>query len=200
MHVWSYLLFQVVLLISPLRSSLSSEEKHFCRLTLFSIVVSVTPRPRLTREEGTPGIHCIGGWVGLRAGLNTKATPIIQMHGMMLRRRGTNRRHDLANTNKIMQQVTPVWPCLTVVIDMQATGTSPCPCHVMYEMHEKRSVYCSYLTHSCRLPVRVLKGIQGWPITTRTKVSNLPFIVSWAILLLWVATLWQLTPRSTVHL
>jgi hypothetical protein len=36
-------------------------------------VVSVTPRPRFTPEERTPGTHCTGGWVGPRAGLGTGA-------------------------------------------------------------------------------------------------------------------------------
>jgi len=31
-------------------------------------VVSATPRPLYTRER--PGIHCIGGWVGPRVGLD----------------------------------------------------------------------------------------------------------------------------------
>jgi hypothetical protein len=30
-------------------------------------------RPRFTPEERTPGIHCIGGWVGPRAGLDIEA-------------------------------------------------------------------------------------------------------------------------------
>jgi hypothetical protein len=36
-------------------------------------VVSVTPRPRFTPGKRTPGTHWIGGWVGLRAGLNAGA-------------------------------------------------------------------------------------------------------------------------------
>jgi hypothetical protein len=36
-------------------------------------VVSVTPRPRFTYEERTPGTHCTGGWVEVRAGLDTEA-------------------------------------------------------------------------------------------------------------------------------
>jgi hypothetical protein len=36
-------------------------------------VVSVTPRPRFTPGERTPGTHWIGGWVGLRAGLDAGA-------------------------------------------------------------------------------------------------------------------------------
>jgi hypothetical protein len=35
-------------------------------------VVSITPRPRFTPGERTPGTHCTGGWVGPRAGLNTE--------------------------------------------------------------------------------------------------------------------------------
>jgi hypothetical protein len=37
--------------------------------TRWGWVVSVTPRPRFTPEEKTPGTHCTGGWVGPRAGL-----------------------------------------------------------------------------------------------------------------------------------
>jgi hypothetical protein len=36
-------------------------------------LVSVTPRPRFTPGERTPGTHCTGGWVGSRAGLDTEA-------------------------------------------------------------------------------------------------------------------------------
>jgi hypothetical protein len=35
-------------------------------------VVSITPRPRFTPGERTPGTHCTGGWVGPRAGLDTE--------------------------------------------------------------------------------------------------------------------------------
>jgi hypothetical protein len=34
---------------------------------------SVTPLPRFTPGERNPGTHCTGGWVGLRAGLDTEA-------------------------------------------------------------------------------------------------------------------------------
>jgi hypothetical protein len=37
------------------------------------VVVSVTPRPRFTPGERTPGTHWIGGWVGHRAGLDAEA-------------------------------------------------------------------------------------------------------------------------------
>jgi hypothetical protein len=33
---------------------------------------SVTPLPRFTPGERNPGTHCTGGWVGLRAGLDTE--------------------------------------------------------------------------------------------------------------------------------
>jgi hypothetical protein len=36
-------------------------------------VVSVTPRPRFTPWERTPGTHWIGGWVSFRDGLDTEA-------------------------------------------------------------------------------------------------------------------------------
>jgi hypothetical protein len=48
-------------------------------------VVSVTPRPRFTPGEGTPGTHCTGGWVGPRAGLDTEARGKI-----LCPRRGSN--------------------------------------------------------------------------------------------------------------
>jgi hypothetical protein len=35
-------------------------------------VVSITPRPRFTPGERTPGTHCTGGWVGPRAGLDAE--------------------------------------------------------------------------------------------------------------------------------
>jgi hypothetical protein len=34
---------------------------------------SVTPRPRFSPGERTPGTYCTGGWVGPRAGLDTEA-------------------------------------------------------------------------------------------------------------------------------
>jgi hypothetical protein len=40
--------------------------------TRWGCVVSVTPRPRFTPGEWTPGTHCTGGWVGPRAGLDTE--------------------------------------------------------------------------------------------------------------------------------
>jgi hypothetical protein len=36
--------------------------------------VSITPQPHFTPRETTPGTHRIGGWVGLRAGLDTEAS------------------------------------------------------------------------------------------------------------------------------
>jgi hypothetical protein len=36
-------------------------------------MVAVTPWPRFTLEERTPGTHWIGGWVSLRTGMNTEA-------------------------------------------------------------------------------------------------------------------------------
>jgi hypothetical protein len=35
-------------------------------------VVSITPLPRFTPGERTPGTHCTGGWVGPRPGLDTE--------------------------------------------------------------------------------------------------------------------------------
>jgi hypothetical protein len=41
--------------------------------TRWGWVVSVTPRPRYSPGEWTPGAHCTGGWVGPRAGLDPEA-------------------------------------------------------------------------------------------------------------------------------
>jgi hypothetical protein len=35
-------------------------------------VVSITPRPHFTPGKIVPGTHCIGGWVGPRAGLDAE--------------------------------------------------------------------------------------------------------------------------------
>jgi hypothetical protein len=35
-------------------------------------VLSITPRPPFTPGERAPGTHCIGGWVGPRAGLGAE--------------------------------------------------------------------------------------------------------------------------------
>jgi hypothetical protein len=40
--------------------------------TRWGWVVTVTPRPRFAPGKGPPGIHCTGGWVGPRAGLDTE--------------------------------------------------------------------------------------------------------------------------------
>jgi hypothetical protein len=52
------------------------EEVQFLLILNFSIrwgwVVSITPRPRFTPGERTPGTHCTGGWVGPRAGLDAE--------------------------------------------------------------------------------------------------------------------------------
>jgi hypothetical protein len=42
-------------------------------VTRWEWVVSVTPRPRFTPRERTPGTHCTGGRVGPTAGLDTEA-------------------------------------------------------------------------------------------------------------------------------
>jgi hypothetical protein len=41
--------------------------------TRWGWVVSVTPRPLFSPGERTPGTHCTGSWVGLRAGPDTEA-------------------------------------------------------------------------------------------------------------------------------
>jgi hypothetical protein len=48
-------------------------------------VVSITPPPRFTPGERTPGAHWIGGWVGFRANLDTQAKGKI-----LCLRRGSN--------------------------------------------------------------------------------------------------------------
>jgi hypothetical protein len=41
--------------------------------TRWGWVVSVKPRPRFSPSERTPGTHWIGGWMGLRIGLDIEA-------------------------------------------------------------------------------------------------------------------------------
>jgi hypothetical protein len=41
--------------------------------TRWGWLVSVTPRPRFITRQRTTGTHCTGGWVGLRAGVDTEA-------------------------------------------------------------------------------------------------------------------------------
>jgi hypothetical protein len=41
--------------------------------TRWGLVVNVTTQPRVTPGKRTPDIHWTGGWVGLRAGLDTEA-------------------------------------------------------------------------------------------------------------------------------
>jgi hypothetical protein len=53
--------------------------------TRWGWVVSVTPRPRFTPGERTPGTHSTGGWVDPRAGLDTEDTGKI-----LCSRRGSN--------------------------------------------------------------------------------------------------------------
>jgi hypothetical protein len=46
---------------------------HFNLGTRWGWVVSVTPQPRFTPGEKTPGTHWIGGWVGPRTSLDAGA-------------------------------------------------------------------------------------------------------------------------------
>jgi hypothetical protein len=50
-----------------------SSFSYLTSATRWRWVVSVTPRPRFTPGERTPGTHWIGGWVGFRAGLDAGA-------------------------------------------------------------------------------------------------------------------------------
>jgi len=63
-------------------------------------VVSITPRPRFTPGERTPGTHCTGGWVGPRAGLDTEARGKI-----LCPRRGPN--PDRPVVQPVVRQSTP---------------------------------------------------------------------------------------------
>jgi hypothetical protein len=45
--------------------------------TRWGLVVSITPRPRFTARQRTPGTHWTGGWVGPRAGLDGETRRII---------------------------------------------------------------------------------------------------------------------------
>jgi hypothetical protein len=50
-----------------------SSYSYLTSATRWGWVVSVMPRPRFTPGERTPSTHWIGGWLGLRAGLNAGA-------------------------------------------------------------------------------------------------------------------------------
>jgi hypothetical protein len=50
-----------------------SSYSYLTSATIWGWVVSVTPRPRFTPGERTPGTHWRGGWVGLRACLDAGA-------------------------------------------------------------------------------------------------------------------------------
>jgi hypothetical protein len=50
-----------------------SSYSYLTSATRWGWVVSVTPRPRFTPGERTPGTHWIGGWVGLSAGVDAGA-------------------------------------------------------------------------------------------------------------------------------
>jgi hypothetical protein len=55
-------------------------------------VVCVTLRPRFTPGKRTHGIHCVGGWVDLRAALDTEARGKI-----LYLRRGSNLVHSVCS-------------------------------------------------------------------------------------------------------
>jgi hypothetical protein len=59
---------------------------HFWPQHYMGWVVSVTPRPCFTPRDRTPTTHCIGRWVGLRAGLDTEAREEILCRGSNLGR------------------------------------------------------------------------------------------------------------------
>jgi hypothetical protein len=59
--------------------------------TRWGWVVSITPWPRFSSRERTPGTHWIGGWVGLRAGLDTEARGKILSPLPEIERRSTGR-------------------------------------------------------------------------------------------------------------
>jgi hypothetical protein len=50
-----------------------SSYSYLTSATRWGWVVSVMPWPHFTPRERTPGTHWIGGWVGLRAGLDAGA-------------------------------------------------------------------------------------------------------------------------------
>jgi hypothetical protein len=55
------------------RRRLGGEHVQLLLILDLGTVVSVTPRPRFSPGERTPGNHCTGGWVDPRAGLDTEA-------------------------------------------------------------------------------------------------------------------------------
>jgi hypothetical protein len=64
---------KVKLSATPCRRLVGQEiiaPNHFWPQHCMGWVVSITPRPRFTPGERTPGTHWTGGWVGLRAGMD----------------------------------------------------------------------------------------------------------------------------------
>jgi hypothetical protein len=59
--------------------------------TRWGWVVSVTPWPGFSPRERTPGIHCTGGWVDIRAGLDTEDRGEILSPLPEIERRSTGR-------------------------------------------------------------------------------------------------------------
>jgi hypothetical protein len=58
---------------APWSYNLTSTQLNKFVGTRWGWVVSVTPRPRFTPGERTPGTHCTGGWVDPRVGLDKEA-------------------------------------------------------------------------------------------------------------------------------
>jgi hypothetical protein len=76
-------------------------------------LVSVRPQQRFTPGKRTPGTCWIGGWVGLKAGLDTKATEKILCNSNII---------IIINSNIEIQRMWNM-KCFVIPVIIEATGT-----------------------------------------------------------------------------
>jgi hypothetical protein len=134
-------------------------------------VVSVTPRPRFSPGERTPGTHCTGGWVGPRAGLDT------EVRGKILCPcRGSNRDRP-ARSQTLYCLSYPVSPFLFTthfnIIIRSTARSSNCSSSFILTFYE----HCSSFLHVTRSNLHLLTPIvfgkehKLWSFTIRNFLS-----------------------------